>query len=240
MAEKNKILIVDDSSSDRADLAQILSEYYHVLFAADDADLLSLIHSIHPRALLLNFSKSKSTYFEICRQLKSDARSRNLPVLALSHHDEIPNWMDFFSAGIDDIICRPPSPTELLARIQKRLFWGPQAIHVRSSPGLPFENQTLEALRDQLSFTEYKILDILLKKNEALVSRDELNAYVWGEDLPSVRALDPHVASLRKKLKKSSHSLKTIYGRGFRLIRLNLTSPDNRIDTTGKTLPGLL
>jgi DNA-binding response OmpR family regulator len=50
-----------------------------------------------------------------------------------------------------------------------------------------------------------------------MVDRNTLNEFVWGNELPSERAMDPHITSLRKKIADSNIELKTIYGKGYSL-----------------------
>ncbi|MCB0347774.1 MAG: winged helix-turn-helix transcriptional regulator [Bdellovibrionales bacterium] len=65
---------------------------------------------------------------------------------------------------------------------------------------------------------EFKILNCLIKHQGSLVDRKLLHSFIWGEHIPSERALDPHINSLRKKLRHSVCDLKTVYGKGFSLI----------------------
>ena len=57
-----------------------------------------------------------------------------------------------------------------------------------------------------------------LSSHGQIVDRDLLNQFVWGAEVPSERALDPHITSLRKKMKATNAELKTVYGRGYSLV----------------------
>jgi DNA-binding response OmpR family regulator len=71
--------------------------------------------------------------------------------------------------------------------------------------------------RIPLGPVEFKILSILARNLGRLRSRAEIEAFVWGEQRPTSRALDPHINSLRKKLLESGLELRTVYRTGYSL-----------------------
>ncbi|MBK9324474.1 MAG: response regulator transcription factor [Bdellovibrionaceae bacterium] len=132
-----------------------------------------------------------------------------------------------FNAGADDYLAKPFLPEELIARINRKLEKTPARQPVSKENEfrlgnlkLQFDDLSIEVdgVKCELGQVEYKILNFLLKKRGELVSRQELNDYVWGDELPSDRALDPHITALRKKLQKSHGELKTVYGKGYSII----------------------
>lgn len=64
---------------------------------------------------------------------------------------------------------------------------------------------------------EYKILSLLARSLGQLQSRQDIETFVWGDERPAARALDPHINSLRKKLGGSDLELTTVYGSGYSL-----------------------
>jgi DNA-binding response OmpR family regulator len=65
---------------------------------------------------------------------------------------------------------------------------------------------------------EFKILNLLIRHRGQPVSREEIEKFVWHDSPPSERALDPHITSLRKKLRNSQCELRTVYGKGFYIL----------------------
>src|SRR4051794_31474669 len=78
--------------------------------------------------------------------------------------------------------------------------------------------------RVSLGPLEFKILSILARSLGQLKSRDEIANFVWGENKPTSRALDPHINSLRKKLAYRGLELRTVYRAGY-CLRLPEASP---------------
>jgi DNA-binding response OmpR family regulator len=221
------VLIVDDESYIREFLAQILSEHFRIAFAKDGKEALEMAKTVKPAIIVLDVLMPGQNGIETCKKLREQRESEEIPVIMLTAVNEPEQRIKAFNAGADDYLAKPFLPEELIARINRKLEKAP----LRQSPSketefrlgnlkLQFDDLSLEVdgVKCELGQVEYKILNFLLKKRGELVSRQELNDYIWGHELPSDRALDPHITALRKKLQKSHGELKTVYGKGYSII----------------------
>ncbi|MGE3756555.1 MAG: response regulator transcription factor [Pseudobdellovibrionaceae bacterium] len=221
------VLIVDDESYIREFLAQILSEHFRIAFAKDGKEALEMAKTVKPAIIVLDVLMPGQNGIETCKKLREQRESEQIPIIMLTAVNEPEQRIKAFNAGADDYLAKPFLPEELIARINRKLEKAP----VRQPPSketefrlgnlkLQFDDLSLEVdgVKCELGQVEYKILNFLLKKRGELVSRQELNDYIWGHELPSDRALDPHITALRKKLQKSHGELKTVYGKGYSII----------------------
>lgn len=221
--KRSTVLIVDDESYIREFLAQILSEHFQIAFAKNGKEAVETAKSIQPDIIVLDVLMPGQNGIDTCKVLREQKESSSTPIIMLTAVNEPEQRIKAFNAGADDYLAKPFLPEELIARISRKLEKTP--LRQSTIKDLDFRIGNLKLQLDDLSFevdgvrcelgqVEYKILNFLLKKRGELVSRSELNNYVWGKDLPSDRALDPHITSLRKKLQGSQGELKTVYGKG--------------------------
>jgi two-component system phosphate regulon response regulator OmpR len=142
--------------------------------------------------------------------------------------------------GGDDYLSKPFNPRELLARIK--------AILRRSGPGIAGDPEaakrlaikagglTLNTARQtvtmgkreiELSTAEYRILEVLMKNPNTVLSRDQLMTLARGRDFMAFdRSIDVHISKLRAKLEPDLHSpkrIKTVWGSGYMFIDPDVT-----------------
>ena len=115
---KGKILVVDDEIY----IVHILDfslgmEGYEVVTALDGEQALEKLHSERPDLIVLDIMMPKLDGYETCKMLKSDERTRNIPVILLSAKGRHTDQKVGFDAGADDYITKPFSPRKLVERI---------------------------------------------------------------------------------------------------------------------------
>ncbi len=226
--KRKTILIVDDESYIREFLAQVLSEYFHVIFAKNSEEAVLFAKTNAPDIILLDVLMPGIDGMETCKLLRQQPESALIPIIMVTAVNDLDKKVQAFQYGADDYLEKPFLPEELIARLIRKLETQAQRERRTDNGGeILHGNLKLQAdslllqineTSHHLGLVEFKILNFLLKHKGTLVSRQELNDYVWGADLPSERALDPHITSLRKKLQKSQGELKTVYGKGYSII----------------------
>lgn len=122
-ATQSTILVVDDDPNIRHGLALALKELgYIVKTAKDGSDALMCVQSHPPDLILLDNFMPQISGYEICRILKADTFTEDIPIIFMSSSDSIQEKMlAFESGGVDYVVVKPPQMTELFARINLHL-----------------------------------------------------------------------------------------------------------------------
>jgi serine phosphatase RsbU (regulator of sigma subunit) len=116
-----KVLLVDDNDDKRFLLRRILDKTFNVLEADNGASALKVIGEALPDVVLLDVLMPLIDGFEVCRRMKADPRTAEIPVLFVSVLDPDQHVVEGLQLGGEDFINWPVNATELLARIQARI-----------------------------------------------------------------------------------------------------------------------
>jgi PleD family two-component response regulator len=119
---KKVILTVDDAPDNIALISELLKDSYRVKVATNGKDALHVAFSSDPPDLiLLDIMMPEMDGYEVCRQLKSDAQTSDIPVIFLTTKSEVADEERGFDLGAVDYITKPISPPILQARIRTHL-----------------------------------------------------------------------------------------------------------------------
>jgi len=168
-------------------------------------------------ALLLDLGLPKRGGIEVLRNLRT--RADATPVIVLTARDALGDKVAALDAGADDYLVKPFELDELLARLRavtRRL--GGRTDTALAVADLRLDPATREVTRAGksilLSAREFALLEALLERPGAIVSRAQLEdrLYGWGEELES-NAISVYMHQLRKKL--GADLLHTVRGLGY-------------------------
>jgi len=224
MAEK--ILIVDDEPGITELVGRALRQNgYRTICAADGDEALDLIFEELPDMVILDLMLPKMDGWEVCRRVKSYARTKKIPILMLTARNSAEDVVQGLDLGADDYMRKPFPLAELLARIRVLLRRNETECGSKFVDGdliVDFENKeaSLRGKILDLSPTEFDILSLLAKRIGHVVSRDELLKKIWGVNSGDTRTIDVHISRLRKKMGDGSMpalTTKTLRGRGYKL-----------------------
>jgi len=130
MTHKGTLLVVDDTSANLKLLADILSAEGYQVRPADSGELaLAAVAANPPELLLLDIRMPGLDGFEVCRRLKAQPESRNIPIIFISAFGENAERVEGLKLGAVDFITKPFHREELLARVQTHLEL--RRLHVR-------------------------------------------------------------------------------------------------------------
>ncbi len=226
-ALKPLILVVDDE----ADLVTLLrynleKEGFRVQTAGDGEEALVAADEQTPHLVLLDWMLPLMSGLEVCRQLRRNPKTRDVPVIMLTARGEEGDKVRGLNSGADDYIAKPFSPTELVARIR--------AVLRRASPALAeellrFSDITMDLAahrvrrggRDiHLGPTEFRLLRHFMQHPGRVFSREQLLDIVWGHDVyVEPRTVDVHIRRLRKALNETEEQdvIRTVRSAGYAL-----------------------
>jgi two-component system phosphate regulon response regulator PhoB len=228
---KPYIIIAEDEDA----LGTLLSynlekEGYDVGVATDGDEALVMVKERLPDLLFCDWMMPKVSGIEVCRRLRQQTATRNLPIVMLTARSEETDRIRGLDTGADDYVVKPFSMVELMARIRAVLRRIRPAL---SEDRVEFGEISVDRLshrvqrsgRDiHLGPTEYKLLDYLMQYPRRVFSREQLLDAVWGNDVyVEARTVDVHVGRLRKALNNGDQfdPIRTVRSAGYSLDMQN-------------------
>lgn len=221
-----RILIVEDNPDIVANLFGFLEPRGHILDSATNGYAgLALASENTYDVIVLDLTLPGLDGIELCLRLRTELRNAT-PVLMLTARDTLDDKVNGFNNGADDYLVKPFSLVELEVRL-KALVRRAHGLNDNTSlvvGDLRFDTRTFEAARAgrplALTKTGFIILACLMRAAPALVTRNELEHAIWGENRPQSDALRTHIHAVRQTLDKSEPvaMLQTVSGVGFKLV----------------------
>jgi two-component system, OmpR family, response regulator MprA len=220
----HKLLVVDDDPALSRTLRRALGmEGYDVDTAPDGAEALQKLAAAHYDAVVLDVSMPRVDGLAVCRSMRS--RRDMTPVLMLTARDAVGDRVSGLDAGADDYLVKPFALDELNARVRALLRRANGDDHERLSYlDLTLDLASARAYRGdrllELTRTEQRLLELLLRNPEQVLPRDMIYERVWGHDISATsNSLDVYVGYLRRKTEDGDEPrlIHTVRGVGFRL-----------------------
>jgi len=221
------VLVVEDEPAIRELLRVNLADAgYDVRCVPDAESAYDEIRNALPDLLLLDWMLPGKPGLALAKELRSDARTRELPIIMLTARSEEADKVAGLEAWVDDYVTKPFSPRELKARIKSVLRRrAPEALQEPLEAGAlrldPSTHRvTVDGRAVVLGPTEFRLLRYLLARPERVHSRAQLLDQVWGDHVYiEERTVDVHVRRLRRALEPFGQDalVETIRGSGYRL-----------------------
>lgn len=222
-----KILVIED---DR-DIGELIAynlgqEKIPVEVSSNGKTGLMQARRLLPDLIILDLMLPDLGGLEICKTLKADARTKDIPVLMLTAKGTEVDRIVGFEVGADDYLTKPFSPRELLLRVKailKRLKdrdqkaqAKPQSFGMLQVDPARFEVKVGKQ-EVRLTALEFKLILHLMQNKGRIATRDNLLDHVWNYDAAvTTRTVDTHIKRLREKLGRAGEYIETIRGVGYR------------------------
>ena len=224
-ALKPQILVVEDEPGLVEMLAYNLErEGFQTATAGNGEEALLMAAERTPHLILLDWMLPLMSGLEVCRQLRRNPKSRDVPIIMLTARGEEADRVRGLNSGADDYIVKPFSPAELIARVR--------AVLRRTSPSLGEEvlrfgdivmdlagHRVRRNGRDvHLGPTEFRLLRHFMQHPGRVFSREQLLDLVWGHDVyVELRTVDVHIRRLRKALNDENDEdvIRTVRSAGY-------------------------
>ena len=222
---KRTILLVEDHQ----DIAEMIFAYlekrgFELDYAADGEVGLNLARENEYDAIILDLMLRRRDGLSVCKSLREEGHS-DTPVLMLTARDTLEDKISGFNSGADDYLVKPFEIEELEARIRAlvRRQFSKQPSEVLTVGDLTYDLNKLMVVRNgqqlQLSPISLKLLKILMEASPNVVTRREIEQFIWGDVLPDSDTLRSHMYNLRKSIERplSESLLHTLPSNGYRL-----------------------
>ena len=113
-----KILAVDDNEINLKVVKTTLAQAGHeILTATNGVEALEMVESVNPDLIILDISMPIMDGYEVCRILRGNPKTKNIPVIMLTSYNALEDKIKGFEAGADDYLTKPFQPAELQARV---------------------------------------------------------------------------------------------------------------------------
>jgi two-component system phosphate regulon response regulator PhoB len=219
-----RILIIEDERG----LTEVLEynlkrEGYETVLAHDGQEGLRKAQTLLPDLILLDIMLPGLSGFDVCRELRSGERTRDIPIIIISAKAEETDQIVGFSLGADDYVTKPFHVKVLLQRIkalQRRIEGVSDPVDVVEHLGVRIDRVRHRAYAEgrelDLTPTEFRLLECLLRQPGRAFTRHQLMDAAIGEGaIVLERTIDVHIKTLRKKL-GTSDLIETVRGVGYR------------------------
>jgi DNA-binding response OmpR family regulator len=222
-----RILIIEDNPDIVANLFGFFEPKGHQLDSALNGYAgLALAREHRYDVIVLDVMMPGMNGMELCRKLRTELLDAT-PVLMLTARDTLQDKLTGFDSGADDYVVKPFSMAELEVRLHalvRRAQHNVAASTTLQVGELSFNTATYRAARGgrtlALTKTGFIILKALMQSAPHVVTREELEFQIWGDNPPDSDALRTHIHALRQTLDKAEPypMLRTVPGIGFQLV----------------------
>ncbi|NWF75056.1 MAG: response regulator [Nitrospirae bacterium] len=221
------ILVVDDE----VDLIELVSynlkkEGFIVDSSTDGEGALKKIRKDKYDLIILDLMLPGIQGIELCRILKNDPKTVNLPIIMLTAKGEEVDRVIGLEMGADDYITKPFSPRELIARVKavlRRFVEKSVTQKVLTIGDLEIDTErytvSIKGKPVKLSATEFKLLLFLAERKGKVFNRDQLLDAIWRDEaFVEPRTVDVHIRRLRANIEEDPANpkyIKTMRGIGY-------------------------
>ena len=232
------ILVVDDDPRTRESVRLVLEQQggHQIQEAADARVAELLVRSARPDLILMDVALPGTDDFALCKRIRV---ASNVPIIIVSARGDITSRVHGLRLGADDDIVKPFDASELSARVEAvlrrsarapgadtdgrlhvgdlTLDLGEHRVEIRSTPGA--------STQVQLAPTEFKILLLLARSPGQAISREDLQAVLWGpsgvDPVAGYNTVNSYISELRTHLEVDPHHpryLVTVRKLGYKLM----------------------
>ncbi len=231
-----KALIIDDDIK----LQELLKEYFEsyeisVSSHFTGLDVTEVIKDINPEIIILDIMLPGKDGLEVLKEIRT---TFEIPVIMLTARGDDMDRIVGLELGADDYLAKPFNTRELVARIKailrRKTVSKPTEEKIKEDSNFDLlirDSLTLDRSRhliikddkkEELSATEFKLLEAMMRRPNMIFSRDDLLDIASGRELLAFdRSIDMHISKLRNKLEKISDSkdrIKTSWGTGYKFV----------------------
>ncbi len=218
---QQKVLVIDDAET-IIELVRLGLRYegFQVESAPDGEQGITLAQRINPELIILDIMLPGIDGVEVCKRLRSNPTTRDIPILMLTAKDEVHDRIIGLEAGADDYLTKPFNFDELLARMRailrrqsraktiQTVETGEDNSQILQFADLRLNMATREVTRGgrliELTATEYNLLHLFMSHPRQVLDRQTILNRVWGYDfLGETNIIEVYVRYLREKIEDS-------------------------------------
>jgi two-component system, OmpR family, response regulator len=219
-----RILLAEDDAGLRSVLKRGLIESGYTVDALRDGEqALRYLDTYEYEMAILDWRMPKVSGIEVVRQLRR--RGSAMPILMLTAKDAANDRVTGLDEGADDYLVKPFDFSELLARVRalRRRGSAVQSLLIKVA-NVELDTVSREVsigtTHPRLTATELALLEVLMQRSPAIVSRRSIALAVWNDEADALgsNTLDVHLARLRAKIATGGVKIEAVRAVGYRLV----------------------
>jgi DNA-binding response OmpR family regulator len=221
----SRIAVLDPDEESHGRLIRALEEHrYTAITIAPGEDAFEVIHKEAVQAVVSDLLPGGESGFALCRRLREDEVTRELPFLLITRSASEMDRVLAFESGADDVVMRPFSAKEVALRIRSILQRTGRPDDRRLAPlslgsvRIEPESRSVRVGDRSVSLSdrEAAILRLLALQPGRVLSRQTIVAEIWGRETGVTdRLVDTHVKTMRRKLGPLGDLVRTVRGVGY-------------------------
>lgn len=226
MPQPDLLLIEDDEAIAELIVWHFAREGFSVRQTPDGEQALILVEERVPDIVLLDWMIESLPGIEVCRRLRRNPKSANVPIIMLTARGEEEDRIRGLETGADDYVTKPFSPRELVARVSAvlRRLRPALAGELLAYADIELDSVAHKVVRNgqivSMGPTEFRLLRHFMEHPGRVFSRGQLLDSVWGQDSDiELRTVDVHIRRLRKaiNLPGTADIIRTVRSAGYAL-----------------------
>ncbi|MBL0914563.1 MAG: phosphate regulon transcriptional regulator PhoB [Sphingopyxis sp.] len=226
MPQPDLLLIEDDEAIAELIVWHFAREGFSVRQTPDGEQALILVEERVPDIVLLDWMIESLPGIEVCRRLRRNPKSANVPIIMLTARGEEEDRIRGLETGADDYVTKPFSPRELVARVSAvlRRLRPALAGELLAYADIELDSVAHKVVRNgqvvAMGPTEFRLLRHFMEHPGRVFSRGQLLDSVWGQDSDiELRTVDVHIRRLRKaiNLPGTADIIRTVRSAGYAL-----------------------
>lgn len=227
MAERKKILVIEDDRVAREMAADTLSGAGYRVIEAEGAEIgLHVFRTEKPDLVVLDLNLPDGNGLDVCRKMRESSVAPDVPIIMLTGRKEVEDKVSGLTAGADQYLGKPVHPRELVAWVEALL----RRLEFDKDTGGRIEAGELSIHLDEhivrykgesvtnLTGKEFDLLCLLVKRSPKVLSRRQILSQLW-KTITVDRVVDVHMSNLKKKLPtRLADRLQNLPGKGYRFL----------------------
>ncbi len=223
----DKILIVDDEN----DIAELISdiledEGYETYIANNGKTAISLVKEEDFDLILLDVMMPDISGTEVCAAIRN---LTSCPIIFVTAKTNLTSKLVGFEVGADDYITKPFINEELVARVKAHLRRDKRTLENKKKNTIEIgeiklNKESFEVFKNgkpvMLSTKEFELLRYLMENAGIVLSKDQIYQSVWKNNYGDIGTVAVNIKSLRNKLDQDEKYIKTIWGMGYKFVKV--------------------
>ena len=216
-------IVEDDRNIQEIELFALKNSGYQAVGFETAEAFYAALNTKLPELVMLDIMLPDEDGLEILRRLRQRTDTHKIPVILVTAKATEIDRVKGLDCGADDYICKPFGVMEMIARVKallRRSGGADESVMRCGSVTLDMEKRlvTVDGTPVELTYKEFELLRLLMKKHGIVVAREVIMEYVWDTNFEGEsRTIDVHVRTLRHKLGEAGAMIKTVRNVGYML-----------------------